>query len=84
MTNGADTGTNRRRNWTPGTERDFLAHVEALVQTRVGPDANRVAERDEFAWDTFRLLAKEGVLATAFPERYGGSGAPEHVRPTTG
>lgn len=66
--------------WNAATERSFLERVDTLVETRIGPEANRVAERDEFAWDTFRLLAREGVFATAFPERFGGTEAPMRLR----
>ena len=58
----------------PG-ERAMLARVRALVAERIGPDAARVAREDVFAWDTFRLLAREGVIATAFPRAWGGSEA---------
>ncbi len=71
---------NSKTAWTPDTERNFLARVEELVETRIGPAANRVGERDEFAWETFRLLAAEGVFATAFPVRFGGSEAPMRLR----
>ena len=66
--------------WTPDVERDFLAQVDALVETRIGPMANAVAQTDTFAWDTFRLLAAEGIFATAFPTRFGGTEAPMRVR----
>jgi acyl-CoA dehydrogenase len=58
----------------------MLERVRELADGRIGPDANRVAERDDFAWDTFRLLAAEGVIATAFPRELGGSDAPMRVR----
>ena len=58
----------------PG-ERALLARVRTLVAERIGPDAARVAREDVFAWDTFRLLAQEGVIATAFPRAWGGSEA---------
>lgn len=66
--------------WTPEAEREFLARVDFLVEERIGPMANEVGKVDEFAWDTFRLLAAEGVFATAFPERFGGSEAPMRLR----
>jgi len=66
--------------WTPDAEKDFLARVDALVETRIGPEANAVAQTDTFAWDTFRLLAAEGIFATAFPTRFGGTEAPMRVR----
>jgi alkylation response protein AidB-like acyl-CoA dehydrogenase len=66
--------------WNGTSERAFLERVDTLVESQIGPQANRVAERDEFAWDTFRLLAGEGVFATAFPERFGGTEAPMRLR----
>lgn len=56
-------------------EARLLARVQALVAERIGPDADRVAREDVFAWDTFRLLSSERVVATAFPREYGGSDA---------
>lgn len=73
-------GTGIVARWTPDAERSFLAHVDALVESTIGPDANRVGQQDEFAWETFRLLAREGVFATAFPERFGGTEAPMRLR----
>lgn len=58
----------------------LLERVRALVRERIGPDANRVAQTDEFAWDTFRLLADEGVIATAFPRALGGTEASMQLR----
>ncbi|TXL65306.1 acyl-CoA dehydrogenase family protein [Zeimonas arvi] len=69
-----------KSGWTPEAEIEFLARVEALVEERIGPMANEVGKVDEFAWDTFRLLASEGVFATAFPTRFGGSEAPMRLR----
>lgn len=56
-------------------EASLLARVQALVAERIGPGADRVAREDVFAWDTFRLLSSEGIVATAFPREYGGSEA---------
>ncbi len=58
----------------------LLARVQALVAEKIGPDADRVAREDVFAWDTFRLLCSEGVVATAFPREYGGSNASMMLR----
>ena len=66
--------------WTPDTEQAFLEHVERLVEQQIGPRANAVGRVDEFAWETFRLLAREGIFATAFPVRYGGTEAPLRLR----
>ena len=54
-------------------EQTLLQRVQHLVAEQIGPDAERVAREDVFAWDTFRLLAREGVIATAFPRAWGGS-----------
>ena len=56
-------------------EQRLLDRVEHLVAERIGPDAKRVAREDVFAWDTFRLLAREGVIASAFPRQHGGTAA---------
>lgn len=56
-------------------EQALLERVRTLVAQRIGPEAERVAGEDVFAWDTFRLLADEGVIATAFPRAWGGSDA---------
>ena len=56
-------------------EQALLARVRTLVAERIGPDAASVAREDVFAWDTFHLLAREGVIATAFPRAWGGSEA---------
>lgn len=61
-------------------EEALLARVRELVVAEIGPNANRVAERDEFAWDTFRLLCREGIVATAFPVAYGGTAASMRLR----
>lgn len=56
-------------------EAALLERVKTLVAERIGPDADRVAQQDVFAWDTFRLLCSEGIVATAFPRAYGGTEA---------
>ena len=48
-------------------EAALLERVKTLVAERIGPDADRVAQQDVFAWGTFRLLCREGIVATAFP-----------------
>ncbi len=58
----------------------MLRKVQQLVTDHIGPQAAAVAERDVFAWETFRLLGKEGVIATAFPNAYGGSEASMALR----
>ena len=57
----------------PPTEAAMVARVRELVAERIGPQADAVSQTDDFAWDTFRLLAREGVVATAFPREHGGS-----------
>lgn len=56
-------------------EAALLARVQSLVAERIGPEADRVAREDVFAWDTFRLLSAEGIVATAFPRTHGGTDA---------
>ncbi|WP_077002038.1 acyl-CoA dehydrogenase family protein [Variovorax sp. KK3] len=56
-------------------EAALLARTQALVAEKIGPDAERVAREDVFAWDTFKLLSAEGIVATAFPREHGGSEA---------
>ncbi|HVL58254.1 MAG TPA: acyl-CoA dehydrogenase family protein [Burkholderiaceae bacterium] len=57
----------------PAEDAALLARVRELAAERIGPRANEVALSDDFAWDTFRLLAREGVIATAFPRALGGT-----------
>lgn len=61
-------------------ELDMLHRVRDLVERHIGPNAHKVAEKDEFAWDNFHLLANEGVIATAFPNEYGGTDARQVLR----
>ena len=56
-------------------EEHMLVRVRELVQERFGPDAAKVGREDVFAWNTFRLLCNEGIVATAFPRAYGGTEA---------
>jgi alkylation response protein AidB-like acyl-CoA dehydrogenase len=62
------------------SEQSQVQHVRELCRTTIGPAAAEVAREDRFAWDTFRLLAREGVVATAFPAAYGGSDARQVLR----
>jgi alkylation response protein AidB-like acyl-CoA dehydrogenase len=59
----------------PQNEAHLLERVRTLVADHIGPQAEAVAREDVFAWNTFQLLAKEGVIASAFPRAYGGSAA---------
>lgn len=61
-------------------EQQMLSKVRALVVSHIGPNAHQVAQKDEFAWDTFRLLANEGVIGSAFPVEYGGTDARQVLR----
>ena len=56
------------------------ARVRRLADETIGPRANAVAEQDSFAWETFRTLCAEGVVATGFPRSLGGSEAPMRLR----
>jgi alkylation response protein AidB-like acyl-CoA dehydrogenase len=51
----------------------FLRTVQQLIRDKIGPMAAAVGEEEEFAWETFRLLADAGIFQTAFPEQYGGT-----------
>lgn len=59
----------------PPEEATLLARVRCLVADHIGPQAEAVGREDVFAWNTFRLLATEGVFASAFPKAFGGSEA---------
>ncbi|CAM4098137.1 acyl-CoA dehydrogenase family protein [Comamonas aquatilis] len=61
-------------------ELQMLNKVRGLVVSHIGPNAHKVAQKDEFAWDTFRLLADEGVIGSAFPVEYGGTDARQVLR----
>ncbi|MEO8816669.1 MAG: acyl-CoA dehydrogenase family protein, partial [Paralcaligenes sp.] len=61
-------------------ERELIARVRTLCRERLGPQAATVASQDVFAWETFRTLAGEGIVATAFPRAYGGTDARQVVR----
>jgi len=61
-------------------ERAMLQRVRDLANSTFGPQAAEVAKKDEFAWGTFRTLAREGIVGTAFPREYGGTGARQVLR----
>jgi alkylation response protein AidB-like acyl-CoA dehydrogenase len=63
----------------PG-ERELLERLRGLCREVFAPQAAEVARRDVFAWDTFRTLCREGIVATAFPRAYGGSDARQALR----
>lgn len=57
-----------------------VQRVRRLARDFFGPKAAEVASRDVFAWDNFRLLAREGIIGTAFPKQYGGTDARQALR----
>jgi alkylation response protein AidB-like acyl-CoA dehydrogenase len=61
-------------------EQATVLQVRELCRSTLGPEADAVSREDVFAWATFRTLAREGVIATAFPRDYGGSDARQVVR----
>ena len=61
-------------------ERAMVQRVRELCQSFFGPKAAEVAKEDVFAWDNFRMLAREGVVGTAFPKRFGGTDARQVLR----
>jgi alkylation response protein AidB-like acyl-CoA dehydrogenase len=66
--------------WTEAEEASMLARVRRLADETIGPRANAVGEQDSFAWETFRTLCAEGVVATGFPRSLGGTEAPMRLR----
>ena len=58
----------------------MIERLRGLCRSHFGPQAAEVARQDVFAWDTFKLLAREGIVATAFPKAYGGSDARQVLR----
>lgn len=61
-------------------ERAAVGHMRQLCREQFGPQAQAVAQADVFAWETFRTLVREGIIATAFPTRYGGTEARQLLR----
>lgn len=64
----------------PTEEQSVIERVRELCKSTFGPLAAEVARQDVFAWDNFRLLAREGIVGTAFPRRFGGTDARQGVR----
>lgn len=62
------------------SESAFLETVIALAQNEIGPKANEVAKQDVFAWETFKTLSDNGVIASAFPTSHGGTQASMALR----
>ncbi|MBC5763994.1 acyl-CoA dehydrogenase family protein [Ramlibacter albus] len=67
------------RNLQP-EELAVVQRVRELCRSTFGPKAAEVAKQDVFAWDNFRLLAREGIVGTAFPRRFGGTDARQQLR----
>jgi len=61
-------------------EEAVVWRVRELCRSTFGPKAAEVARQDVFAWENFRLLAREGIVGTAFPRRFGGSDARQQLR----
>ena len=61
-------------------ESALLKTVIALAQDEIGPKANEVAKQDVFAWETFKTLSDNGVIASAFPTSHGGTAASMALR----
>ena len=61
-------------------ERAVLERMRGLCRSTFGPRAAEVARQDVFAWETFRTLAGEGIVGTAFPRAYGGTDARQVLR----
>ena len=62
------------------TEQAMVHKVRQLVREHIGPRAAQVARQDVFAWENFSLLARERVLATAFPQWCGGTDARQTLK----
>lgn len=62
------------------TEQAMVHKVRQLVREHIGPRATEVTRQDVFAWENFKLLAKERVLATAFPKEFGGTDARQALK----
>lgn len=61
-------------------ERALVARLRLICENEIGPNSAKVGDEDVFAWDTFRLLARSGFIATAFPREYGGSASRQVLR----
>lgn len=62
------------------SEQVMVSKVRDLVREHIGQRAAEVARYDVFAWENFKLLASERVLATAFPRTYGGTDARQALK----
>jgi alkylation response protein AidB-like acyl-CoA dehydrogenase len=60
--------------YRPTADHDELrAVVRQLAEEKIAPRAAEIDERAEFPWDLKELLAKQDLLGTCFPARYGGT-----------
>jgi alkylation response protein AidB-like acyl-CoA dehydrogenase len=57
---------------------EFRSHIARWVDERLLPQAGRLDEEGEFAFDLFRELGQLGYLGTMYPESAGGSGVSYH------
>lgn len=56
------------------TDHDELrAVVRQLAEEKIAPRAAAIDERSEFPWDLKELLARQDLLGTCFPARFGGT-----------
>jgi len=53
----------------------LLKTVKRLVEEQIAPRAAEIDEKDEFPWDIFRLLHKQGLVTLLIPEEWGGGGS---------
>ena len=60
--------------YRPTADHDELrAVVRQLAEEKIAPRAAEIDERAEFPWDLKELLAKQDLLGTCFPARFGGT-----------
>lgn len=52
---------------------ELRAVVRQLAEEKIAPRAAEIDERAEFPWDLKELLARQDLLGTCFPARYGGT-----------
>jgi hypothetical protein len=58
---------------------ELLALVRDLARNEIAPRAAAFEDRAEFPREILRLLGRAGILGLAYPEEYGGAGAPYEV-----
>ncbi len=52
---------------------ELRAVVRQLAEEKIAPRAAEIDERAEFPWDLKELLARQDLLGTCFPARFGGT-----------